>query len=198
MKHATPILVLLTSTAATASALCAQGRTDTSVELAGGKVTVDYTSTKLRGRSPADIGVGTAWRMSKDMPARLTTTLPLATRKGIVPPGVYNLAAKRVRDDHWELLLYTAPGLFRDGVEHHDASQRLFHGVSHVLAVEANSRFSPRPWAPRVFALAEAVELPISAWPRRAVAVVRGPLPRATPWRGTSRVVVAASVPPAV
>ena len=119
--------LLLPSLAVTALLLPAhaQQRSQSTVEVTGGKVTVDFTSTKLAGRSPADIPVGTVWRMSKDAAAGLTTTVPLAGRTLLLPPGSYRLSARRASKDRWELLIFEGGMLFEDGMAHRKHSLRL-------------------------------------------------------------------------
>jgi Protein of unknown function (DUF2911) len=115
-----PIVFLSLLTAAVG-----QNRTQSSIEVEGGKITIDYTTTKIGDRSPADIPVGTVWRMSKDSAAGLTTTVPLATRNVTLPPGSYRISARRVSESKWELVIFQGATMFADKMAHQTSSLRL-------------------------------------------------------------------------
>ena len=107
------------------TAALGQERSKSSIEIAGGTVTVDYTATKIGSRSPADLPVGTVWRMSKDAAAQLTTTVPLASRTVTLAPGSYRLSARRVSESKWELVIFQGGFTFQKGMDHQTSSLRL-------------------------------------------------------------------------
>jgi hypothetical protein len=134
-----PILIL-----ALLSGAVAQKRTSTSIDVEGGKITIDFTTTKIGDRSPTDLPVGTVWRMSKDAAAGLTTTVPLITRKLMLMPGTYGLSARRVSKSKGELVIFQGGMLFQDGMKHDTSSLRLDEEAESVEKLTISLKKSKR------------------------------------------------------
>jgi hypothetical protein len=89
---------------ACAYAQVAGDRGTTSLDLSGGKVTVEYGRPALRDRDlEAMIQPGLEWRMGSNDPTTLTTDVALKFGDKSVPPGKYTLTAKVTAPREWVL-----------------------------------------------------------------------------------------------
>jgi hypothetical protein len=82
-------------------------RDKASVDLGSGKVTIDYGTPKLKGRSLDEmIKPGQPWRMGMDNPTTLETTVALdfGSNKKLAP-GKYTLFARADENKNWTLLV---------------------------------------------------------------------------------------------
>ncbi|MCI0485105.1 MAG: DUF2911 domain-containing protein [Blastocatellia bacterium] len=97
--------------AETSSASGNQGRGTASLDLDGGKVSIDYGRPTLRGRDILSfLSAGEEWRMGADSATKLTSDLSLKFGDKVVPKGEYVLAAYRVEEEKWNLLIKTEDG----------------------------------------------------------------------------------------
>jgi hypothetical protein len=90
---------------------CAYGQTGgdrglASLEIGGGKVSVDYGRPSLRGRDlEAMIQPGQEWRMGANSATTMTTDIALKFGDKAVPQGKYVLKAKLVAAREWVLMI---------------------------------------------------------------------------------------------
>jgi len=92
-----------------ASGLMAQmsgDRGETSVELGGGKVSIEYGRPALAGRDVKSmLQPGMEWRMGSNAATSLDTSVDLKFGNKTVPKGKYVLKAKFIEEGKWLLLL---------------------------------------------------------------------------------------------
>jgi len=85
------------------------GEDETSVALAGGKVTIHYGTPKLAGRNLDEmIKPGLAWFMGMNNPTTLETTIPLDFGGKKLPPGKYAIFSRPDEQRNWTLLVSSA------------------------------------------------------------------------------------------
>jgi hypothetical protein len=96
------------------------GRSSSSVDLKGGKVTVNYSVPRAQGRGPKDVPVGTAWRMGAGDSTQLRTEVPLMIGDLLVAPGERRLAARHAEEGKWKLVVFTGGTLFNDQLPHEE------------------------------------------------------------------------------
>jgi hypothetical protein len=82
-------------------------RDTAAVQLGKGKVTIEYGTPKLKGRSLDEmIKPGMAWRMGMDNPTTLETTIPLHFGENkILQPGKYTIFARPDEKKNWALVI---------------------------------------------------------------------------------------------
>ncbi len=84
-------------------------RGETSVELSGGKVTIEYGRPSLKGRDISTlIYPGEQWRLGADGHTTLTTEVGLKFGDASIPRGNYRLRAKFLGEQKWHLLILGA------------------------------------------------------------------------------------------
>jgi len=84
-------------------------RSQTSVEIGNGKVTIEYGIPKLGDRKIEDlIKPGLAWRMGRNQSTTLETTIALDFSGKVLKPGKYALFARSNQNGEWALLVSTA------------------------------------------------------------------------------------------
>jgi hypothetical protein len=98
--------------------LAAQERTTVETAVEGGKVTVSYSPTDLRGRSAKDLPAGEVWRMSAGEAALLRTDVPLLVGTMVLAPGEHRLSARHNGQGNWELVVFQGASLFEPGMTH--------------------------------------------------------------------------------
>ena len=82
-------------------------RGETTAELTGGKVTVEYGRPSLKGRDiKTMISAGEQWRMGADASTTLATDVDLKFGDQSVPKGEYILRAKVLGEQKWLLLIH--------------------------------------------------------------------------------------------
>ncbi|MEW6209727.1 MAG: DUF2911 domain-containing protein [Acidobacteriota bacterium] len=82
------------------------GRGNAALDLAGGKVSVDYGRPALKGRDiEALIRPGQEWRMGADAATTLSTDVALKFGDKTIQPGKYILKAKLVAPQEWVLIV---------------------------------------------------------------------------------------------
>ncbi len=82
------------------------GRGNASLEIAGGKVSVEYGRPALKGRDiEAMIKPGQEWRMGADAATTLSTDVALKFGEKTIQPGKYILKAKFVASHEWVLIV---------------------------------------------------------------------------------------------
>lgn len=93
------------------SSSISQGRGKASLDLEGGKVSIDYGRPVLRGRDILSmLSPGEEWRMGSDSATKLTSDLSLKFGDKVIPKGEYILTAKRVEEEKWNLLIKAEDG----------------------------------------------------------------------------------------
>jgi hypothetical protein len=104
-----------------------QERMTVGVKVPGGKVSVSYTSTTLRGRAiNKDLKAGDVWRMSAGPAAELITEVPLIAGTLVIAPGRHRLSARYLGNQHFRLLLFRGPPVFAKGTPYRELPLR-FH-----------------------------------------------------------------------
>jgi len=96
------------------------GRQSSSIDLNGGKVTVNYSVPRAQGRGPKDVPAGTAWRMGAGDSTQLKTEVPLMIGGLMIPPGERRLAARHAEEGKWKLVVFTGGTLFNDNLPHEE------------------------------------------------------------------------------
>ena len=85
----------------------ANPRGEASVELSGGKITIEYGRPSLKGRNIENmISAGAQWRMGADASTTLTTQVNLNFDHQQITKGEYVLRAKFLGDLKWHLLIH--------------------------------------------------------------------------------------------
>lgn len=99
--------------------LPAQSRATAEATLPGGKVTLDYLTGNLQGRSAEkDLQPGTVWRMAVGGEAPLLRTeVPLMVGGVVLPPGAHRLSARYVGPDTWHLVVFRGAALHESGMK---------------------------------------------------------------------------------
>jgi hypothetical protein len=101
-------------------------RVTRTLEIDGQLLSISWTPTALRGRTPGrELRTGAVWRMSKDEPPVLESPLALAIGDVVIPPGRTRLSARYRGGALWSLLLFRDADLFEDGIEHEEVPARL-------------------------------------------------------------------------
>ncbi len=81
-------------------------RGEATLDLGGGKVSVEYGRPALKGRDiNSMIELGQEWRMGADAATTLTSDVDLKFADKVVKKGKYVLRAKLVEKDKWHLLV---------------------------------------------------------------------------------------------
>ncbi len=82
------------------------GRGNVSLEVSGGKVSVEYGRPALKGRDiESMIKPGQEWRMGADTATTLSTDVALKFGDKTIQPGKYILKAKLVASQEWMLIV---------------------------------------------------------------------------------------------
>jgi hypothetical protein len=82
-----------------------------SAQIGGGKVTIEYGRPALKGRDLNTwLPVGKLWRLGADIPTTLTSDVDLVLGDKTVPKGTYTLVAKHVEKGKWNLLVLSKGG----------------------------------------------------------------------------------------
>ena len=84
---------------------------ESSTEIGGGTVKVEFTGPALQGRDPMSmIKPGQYWRMGADRPTKLTTDVALKFGDQQVPAGEYTLVAELTEGGQWNLVVAEGVG----------------------------------------------------------------------------------------
>lgn len=105
MKKVISIIIAITVCAVLA--LAQSDRGSSTLDLSGGKATVEYGRPAIRGRSIDALPVGTEWRMGSNAATTLTTDVNLKFGDKVVKKGSYVLKAKRTDEKNWLLIIQT-------------------------------------------------------------------------------------------
>lgn len=103
-----------------------QERLTVGTNVDGGKVSVSYTSTTLRGRSiEKDLKKGDVWRMSAGAAAELITEVPLMAGTLVIAPGRHRLSARYLGDRRFTLMVFRGPRVFTRGTPYRELPLRI-------------------------------------------------------------------------
>jgi len=125
MTRLSPSLIISLVLAASLAAQ-QQDRLNIGVKVPGGKVSVSYTSTTVRGRTiDKDLKAGDVWRMSSGAAAELITEVPLIAGTMVIAPGKHRLSARYLGARRFTLMLFRGPRVFTKGTPYREFPLRL-------------------------------------------------------------------------